>query len=206
MKTYPSILNLNKAKKQPIPFGQECIGFYKYDGSNLRFKWDKKRKWFKAGTRNRLINDELFSQALPLFDSMKDEIEKVILENFPKIENFTVYCEFFGESSFAGAHFEPELKQLILFDVWLHKRGFIDPWKFVELFGKYAWSAKIVFSGIFSENVVNDVIKSNGYLINEGVVFKGLDDKKNVQMVKVKTEKYINKLKEIFDNDFERFV
>ena len=63
MKTYPSIDGLAKAPHKP------CYTFVKYDGSNLRFEWSKKRGWYKFGTRKTMIdqNTPVFGSAIPMF-------------------------------------------------------------------------------------------------------------------------------------------
>lgn len=50
MKDYPSIPGSSKAPQLP------CIAFKKYDGSNIRAEWSKKRGWYKFGTRTQLID------------------------------------------------------------------------------------------------------------------------------------------------------
>jgi hypothetical protein len=48
MITYPSIAGLSH-----VPFGEPCLAFHKYDGSNLRFFWDRACGWHRCGTRYR---------------------------------------------------------------------------------------------------------------------------------------------------------
>ena len=51
MKTYPKMDYWNKGK-----FGEYSYSFIKYDGSNLRFCWNRKRGWYKFGSRNVMID------------------------------------------------------------------------------------------------------------------------------------------------------
>jgi len=37
-------------------FGEYSYSFIKYDGSNLRFCWNRKRGWYKFGSRNVMID------------------------------------------------------------------------------------------------------------------------------------------------------
>ena len=63
MKAYPKIPG---SKNCP---SDHCIAFEKYDGSNLRWEWSKKRGFYKFGTRRRLFDhtDTVFSEAIPIF-------------------------------------------------------------------------------------------------------------------------------------------
>ena len=75
MKQYPHIVGPSKAPRE------HCIAFYKYDGSNVRFEWSKKRGWYKFGTRTQLIDEnvEIFGQAIPVFkNTLAEGIEKVL--------------------------------------------------------------------------------------------------------------------------------
>ncbi len=101
MKIYPSIPNI----KQLNSFNYNEVGysFYKYDGSNLRFEWDKKKGWYKYGTRHQLFDEstELYNQSLLILDKFKDSIITKI-NGIHKITNITCYMEFYGNNSFAG--------------------------------------------------------------------------------------------------------
>ena len=125
MEQYPEIPGAKKA-----PLGQPCIAFYKYDGSNLRWEWSKKRGWHKFGTRTELFSPKhpLWGQALPLFREIAHDIEDRIYASDWKLRNIqriTVFTEFFGPSSFAGTHVQDEQKELKLIDVYLFKQGMV---------------------------------------------------------------------------------
>src|SRR5271154_7039190 len=71
MLSYPSIEGSSKA-----PLGKPCIAFYKYDGSNLRFEWQRKgRQWMKYGTRTQLFNatTPTFGPAISVFHGTASE-------------------------------------------------------------------------------------------------------------------------------------
>ncbi len=133
MKQYPSITGPSKAPRQ------SCYGFVKYDGSNLRFKWSKKKGWHLFGTRKQLFNESStwFGPAIPLFlNQYADLIEEVVTKDklFHGIRNVVVFCEYFGAKSFAGWHDienDPN-KMLVLFDVNTTKHGLIGPKEFIE--------------------------------------------------------------------------
>lgn len=198
MKTYWSIPGPSKAPQGP------CIAFYKYDGSNLRFEWTRKRGWWKYGTRMRLFdeNDPEYGEAVGIFnETYADDIEDVLRtnKNYRGVEKVTVFCEFYGPSSFAGWHVWEEAHELMLFDVEIHKKGFVLPRAFVDDFG-HLKSADVIYEGNCTRQFVEDV-KNGQYPVAEGVVCKGVitGKKKSEQhglwMAKVKTRRWIEELK-----------
>jgi len=199
MEQYPEIPGARKA-----PIGEKCIAFYKYDGSNLRWEWSKKRGWHKFGTRTELFAPEhpLWGQAVPLFNRIAQDVEDRIYasdKKFRSIERITAFTEFLGPSSFAGTHDEKEPKELRLFDVWLYKKGRMSPRWFVETFGDAPYAAQVVYQGNLSTEFIRDV-RAGKYPVWEGVVAKGDD-----WMCKIKTEAYMLKLKEVYGLNWERF-
>jgi len=61
MKEYPSI------GKNVV--GEKIYAFDKLDGSQVRAEWNKKKKFYKFGTRTRLLdtNDEYWGEAHKLY-------------------------------------------------------------------------------------------------------------------------------------------
>lgn len=200
MEQYPEIPGSKKA-----PLGKPCIAFYKYDGSNLRWEWSPKRGWHKFGTRTELFHPmhPLWGQSIPLFEPIKDDIVRRVRESdwtMRGIQRITAFTEFFGASSFAGTHVEDEPKELRLFDVYLHKKGMMPPRWFVQNFGDAPYAAQVIYEGNLNKEFINDV--HNGkYPVWEGVVAKGEDFR-----VKIKTEAYMLKLKEVYGLKWERFA
>ena len=200
MKQYPSILGPSKA-----PLGSPCIAFYKYDGSNLRFEWTKKRSWFKFGTRHHLFDssDPTFGLAISLFSKTYAEpLEKLFVldrKHFLRQPNdpVIVFCEFSGDKSQFGVH-EPgnnDNKQLILFDVSLHKKGIIPPKDFVSIFEPVIPIAKVIYEGNLNKEFIS-AIKNGSYpSVKEGVVCKGIMKDGKLWMVKVKTNWWFEELK-----------
>jgi len=117
MKTYPSIGGPSSGHHKP------CYAFVKYDGSNLRFEWSKKRGWYKFGTRKTLLdeNHPIYGPAIPLFlQKYGDGLEAVFGKEklFRGVENVIVYAEWFGSQSLAGMHKPWDHKRdIVLFDV-----------------------------------------------------------------------------------------
>lgn len=198
MEQYPSILGSAKA-----PLGKQCIAFYKYDGSNLRWEWNPKTGWSKFGTRKHLFDasDKQFNQAIPIFmDTMADEIlyrTKQIVKNPHRITAFT---EFFGPNSFAGSHVQEDEKELRLFDVFLFQKGFVKPKQFVEVYGGMPQAAEIVYEGPLNKRFIMDVKKGGEYDVFEGVIAKGNDF-----MVKIKTDEYFRRLRHKYPERWEDF-
>lgn len=196
MKSYPSILSFKKAPHLP------CLAFYKYDGSNIRAEWSKKRGWYKYGTRNVMIDarNPDFGEAITLFEkTMAEGLSKVFKDNksLPSFDSAVVFMEYCGVSSFAGQHVKEEPKELILFDVNLNKRGFVLPREFVKAFG-HLRSAEVVYEGNFGAEFISDV-QEGKYKLGEGVVAKGsIAGKKephNLWMAKVKTKAWLEELR-----------
>jgi hypothetical protein len=200
MEQYPEIPGARKA-----PLGEKCIAFYKYDGSNLRWEWSRKRGWHKSGTRTELFSPEhpLWGQATPLFERTADDIVARVQASdrkFRSVERITAFAEFFGPSSFAGTHDEKEPKELRLIDVYLFKQGMMPPRWFAETFGDAPYAAQVVYEGNLSMEFIRDV-RAGKYPVWEGVVAKGEDFR-----VKIKTEAYMLRLKEVYGLNWERFA
>jgi hypothetical protein len=132
---------------------------------------------------------------------MAEDFEQVFRDNpaYQRMERATVYCEFFGPSSFAGQHDWDEPKELVVIDVSIHKRGIVLPADFVSNFG-HIRIAEAVYEGPFDRKFVEDV-RDGQYVNGEGIVAKGikLGKNKNAQhglwMSKVKTKAWLDELK-----------
>ncbi len=203
MKEYPSIPG-------PPTHGAPNLrgwAFYKYDGSNLRVEWSKKRGWYKWGTRSRLFDhtDPDFGQAPALFKAQFAEpLEKAIRDNFKGRDRAIAYFEFFGPHSFAGKHpiGVENPKDLVLIDVNVHQLGFVEPERFLECFG-HLKRAQVVYDGIIDHQFIQDV-RNGKYPVAEGVVCKGGKGHK-LWMMKIKTLAYLAKIKELYREGWERY-
>lgn len=194
MKTYPSIPGL-----KGIPWGEQCIAFYKHDGSNLRFEFSKKQGWYKFGTRRRMFDqtDKEYGRAIEIFENQHAaQIEKILCDKY-KADNAIVFCEFFGEESFAGWHNFDKPFQLKLIEVGIHKKGFVLPQDFIKNFG-HLDIAEVIWQGKLSKEFVESVRK-NDYNLKEGVVVKGSIEGRNpihsYWMAKIKTQWWFDELK-----------
>lgn len=202
MKQFPSIPHVKGYHGQP------CTAFYKYDGSNLRFEWSKKRGWYKFGTRTRLFDhtDPVFGSAIEIFkNTYGSDLEKVFKAEklFQNADQVMVFCEFFGPKSFAGQHDPADPKELVLFDVNIHKKGFLDPTQFMDTFS-HLKIAEMVYRGPLTEEFEQQVRSGVIPNLNEGVVCKGGSGHK-LWMCKIKTDAYREKLKKQFADQWEKY-
>lgn len=207
MKAYPSIDKVFTPNEEP------CYAFYKYDGSNLRVEWSRKtKKWYKWGTRKRLFDetDPEFGCAIKMFqDKYAEDIEKVLFNKFNKFESAIVFMEFFGPHSFAGQHSgeiiknkDNNPKDLVMFDVNIHKKGLLGPLEFINSFG-HLHIPEIIYHGPLTQEFV-DNIRQGKYPVFEGVICKG-GEGHSLWMKKIKTLKYLEELKIRFGLDWEKF-
>ena len=204
MQEYPSIPNIEESRKH---IGDVCYVFEKLDGSNIRVEWSKKRSWFKFGTRTRLFNetDTDFGVAIPLFlSTYGTDLDNIFRKNkeYREENTFIAFAEFFGPNSFAGVHKKDDPKEVVLFDI-AKKSGFISPKILIRDFG-HLKIAKLIYHGSLNGQFVAD-IKEGRYDVVEGVVCKN-GEGENRWMVKIKTNDYLQKLKSVFNKDWQKYA
>ncbi len=200
MKTYPIVPYYNKGI-----LGTYVYAFDKLDGSNIRAEYNQKHGFNKFGTRKQLIgiNDPTWGQAISLFQNKYSEGLCKIFKDDKQYKNYkkiTVFFEYFGENSFAGWHDPNDKMNVVLFDVDIFQKGLTKPKDFIKIYG-HLGIPDIVYEGIYNQSLIQDV-KNNIYNLNEGVVVKGTTktkrkDIENVWMVKIKTQQWLDKLKNI---------
>jgi hypothetical protein len=212
MKSYWSIDGPSKAPRLP------CYGFVKYDGSNIRAEWSKKRGWYKFGTRKCMINetDPIFGRACTIFkEKYGDDLDKVFKSEklFNGVQNVVAFAEFFGTKSFAGMHFpDDQTWDIVLFDLNLHKKGMLGPKEFIDNVG-HLKVAELIYQGNMNEELIESVRKEtldceSKYDIKtevpEGIVCKG-GKGHNLWMCKIKTERYKSELRKRYEVDWEKY-
>lgn len=204
MKEYPKTYGFD-----PSHLNKPCWAFYKYDGSNLRFEYSRKqKKWYKFGTRRHLFTegDIEYGASLPVFYSKyADSLAKIFhdTKSWKIAEHMIVYAEYFGPRSFSGQHHRDDPKDLVLFDVNIHKKGILGPEEFLSHFGHLP-VAEVVYRGPFTEEFFHDVRNGGKYNLNEGVMCKGGSGHK-FWMCKIKTLEYLKKLKELYAERWNEF-
>jgi hypothetical protein len=208
MKKYPSIPKISEEF-----IGRDCIVFEKLDGSCLSFEWSKKRGWYKSSTRNHLFDrsEPTFGCAVDIFNNTHAEaLTKVIQDKYPKTTEVLAFLEFVGPHSFAGLH-DPGIlkvesndpKELILFDINIHKKGIVSPAEFVKNFS-HLRSAEVLYQGKLTEDFIKDV-REGKYPSEEGVVCKGVLNPNNPHSqwrCKIKTWAYLKKIQKFFGNSY----
>lgn len=198
MQEYPSIASYKKFANQ------SCIAFDKLDGSNVRFEWSKKRGWYKSGTRKQMLDETHphMGEAPAVFlEKYGEALEKVFRDtkDYNKRDSFIVFGEFFGPNSFAGIHKDDDSKDVVLFDVWIHKVGMIGPKEFVKNFG-HLHIPDVIYEGNLNVEFVN-AVRRNDYNLHEGVICKWGKTgkwKKDLHMCKIKTISYIDRVKALY--------
>lgn len=200
MKTYPSISN---TIKKGIFYA-----FDKLDGSNIRVEWSRKKGFYKFGTRRRLLDetDPILGSAKPLFlERYEDSLNKIARKQ--RWDRAVFFSEFFGPSSFCGAHVPDEQKEVLLIDVHVNKRGLLPPSDFLKTFGDIL-HAPLLYHGPVDEEFVRSVRESTlEGMTFEGVIVKGVPDKNGPGMYKIKSQAWLDALKNKCGDDeaaFER--
>jgi hypothetical protein len=198
MKEYHKILYYNKGI-----MGAPVIAFNKLDGSNIRVEWSKKRAFYKFGTRTQMLDktNPTFGPAIDIFkEKYFDELHKFFSTEpvYRNCQTILLYLEYFGPNSFAGQHEETDIMDLILIDVWKHKKGWVEPRDFDRQFS-HLGIPEIIYRGNLNQEFIENV-KNNIYNLKEGVVAKGTQQTKRVDrkvwMIKIKTSEWHKRLKD----------
>lgn len=205
---YPSIINSSKAPRKG------CIAFDKLDGSNFRAKWTQKKGFATFGTRTQLIDEtsEFWGNMVSVFRKNNEEIlDKLFRKNFPNEREILIFGEYFGKNSFAGRHDPNEEQRIVFFDIFVgHKnQKFLKPQEFVKFAGDHFEIPRIVYSGNMNESLIERV-RADEFGTEEGVICKGTEPsgafRGGVWMCKIKTQRYLDKLKDRFGDDWQRYA
>lgn len=198
MKEYPSI-------PSSIDRDLSIYAFDKIDGSNIRAEWARKSGFYKFGSRTVLIDEthKFLGEAPSLIRSKYEEgISKVFLKE--RIDRAICFFEFFGPNSFAGQHVE-EPHNIILIDVNPHKKGIDPPSDFIKKFG-HLGIPNCLYMGKanhdFEKSVRDSTLEGMTF---EGVVCKGIRKGRHLTMFKIKSQIWIDKLKEYCAGDDHKF-
>lgn len=192
MKQYPKLFYWSKDY-----IGKEVWLQDKKDGQNLRFEANFKRGFYKFGSRTQMISDkdEQFGIGVNLFmEKYSEPLMSIFSKKFNKdrFANFTVFAELVGENSFAGKHDPNDKLDVILFDVWIYKKGWVQPQKFIDEFG-HLGIPNLIYKGQLDEQIIND-IQENKFNLKEGVIAKGIE-KNDTFMMKIKTKSWLQRVK-----------
>lgn len=199
MKQYPSI--------DGVPRYGPCYVFPKYDGSNIRAEWTKKRGFDKFGSRKVLIGpDSMFAEAISLIEAQEDAFASVCSRQ--RWDRVTCFFEFYGRESFAGLHVDGDPKVTTLIDVDVYRRGQIDPRDFIDIFGAFAYSAPCIATSFHKESqqgVRDGVFEGQTF---EGVVCKVPSKRKWTPpyMYKMKSAAWIERVKARYGEKAEELL
>jgi hypothetical protein len=193
MKQYPSISHIIRTD---IPI----YAFDKLDGSNIRAEWERKKGFWKFGTRRRLLGDDepVLGKAVEL---VQEKYNRCLEETFYNLKLAKVVCffEFWGPKSFAGLHEEDDDHTVTLLDVNPYKRGILEPRLFIKHFG-HLDIPKVIYYGKANQDFARTIRKGGLDITFEGVVCKGVA-KKQIIMFKIKNRAWIDKVKEFYAGD-----
>jgi hypothetical protein len=182
---------------KPEFLGEEIWAFDKKDGQNLRFEANFKRGFYKFGSRTQMISDkdEQFGIGVNLFmEKYSEPLMNIFAKNWGKnkFANFTVFAELVGENSFAGRHDPNDELDVILFDVWIYQKGWVQPQRFIDEFG-HLGIPDLIYQGELTEEFISD-IQENKFNLTEGVIAKGIE-KNDTFMMKIKTKSWLRRVK-----------
>lgn len=219
MKRYDSIENIKYDKSL---LGEEVWAFNKLDGQNFGVKYSSKNKEFVGYTSRKCNVDEtneMFGKAVIWFNEhYKDIFKQIILDNSKKrgvfngVEEIMLFFEWYGDNSFAGFHKENDELKLAIIDVFLKKKGFLEPKTFYELFynNDKIITPEVIYRGKLTNEFIesinnNDWTQENCEYptVKEGVVVKRSTQLKGqrLPMVKIKTRWWLDKLHEKYTEE-----
>lgn len=192
---YPSI-------SHDIIKSQRVYAFDKLDGSQIRAEWSRKKGGFsKFGTRTRLLgpDEPILGQAISLLrEKYEADINKICKANKSGWQRVTLFFEFFGPNSFAGAHEEDDDFNVVLFDAAPSEVGFLGPREFLKLFADID-TAELLYRGTVSDEFIQSVRTSE----LEGMSFEGVICWGGSYPFKIKSQAWLDKLKDQCDSEQE---
>jgi len=207
--------------------GETVWGFNKLDGQNFcaTFK-TKANKFTSFGSRTIQVDENSESElaeAVVWFKAHKldEKLTKIIKDNWKKgdvfqgVEETTFFFEWVGPNSFAGKHtlmdYANGEMHLVLIDVFLKKKGYIEPDAYYELFKDSEIEIpELIYRGSLNAEIIVD-IQNNDWTkegckypaVKEGVVFKRSTLMKGQRRpsVKVKTKWWLDKLHSMYSEE-----
>lgn len=202
--------------------GEIVWGFNKLDGQNFCEMYHPKTiKFGPYGSRTTTVDetsDQFGDTVRWIKNSNYEEILNRIVRNnrgkkgiFNGIDEITFFFEWYGENSFAGRHQEGDEMHLALIDVFLKKKGYMEPKDYYELFnGSGVELPELIYTGPLTAEIISD-IQNNDWTkpdakyptVKEGVVFKRSTMMKGQRRpsVKVKTKWWLDKLHSMYSEE-----
>ena len=202
--------------------GEMVIGYNKLDGQNFCVTYNcRKKTWGPYGSRTRTVdeNDLQFGSTVKFFNDSgyKDILANIVKEYSDKrdvfngVEEVVFFFEWYGANSFAGFHQEGDKMHLALIDVFLKKKGYIEPKDYEMCFrGSGVEMPELVYSGPLDADIIEKVQNNDWtypdcwkFNVKEGVVFKRSTILKGQRRpsVKVKTKWWLEKLHSMYSEE-----
>ena len=223
MRYYESFFNINNDKEL---LNDSVYAFNKYDGQNFAVKYNARKKVFDCfGSKTQMVDEtsEQFGKAVVIFkEKIQDELLRLIKKNtgkhklFEGIDEITFYFEYVGENSFCGRHDENDEMHLILIDIWLKRKGYVEPLDFIDFTNNSSIeSAEVIYIGKLNKEFISSINNNVWFekgckypTVKEGVVCKRNHIKKGQRLpkVKVKTNWWLNKVKENYPDNWEELI
>ena len=200
-------------------------GFNKLDGQNFCATFKSKNNCFVSfGSRTRTVDehDDQFGEVVQYFKvhSYDEILIKCVKDHWKKgevfqgVEEITFFFEWYGPNSFAGKHdfwdAANGYMKLPLIDVFLKKKGYMEPKDYYEIFNGKIDLPELIYKGPLTAEIIND-IKNNDWTqegckyptVKEGVVFKRSTLMKGQRRpsVKVKTKWWLEKLHSMYTEE-----
>jgi hypothetical protein len=203
--------------------GETVWGFNKLDGQNFCVTYNCRRKtWGPYGSRTVTVdeNSEQFGPVVKWFNASNypDILSGIVRANsgkkqvFNGVDEVTFFFEWYGENSFAGKHQEGDEMHLALIDVFLKKKGYMEPADYYSLFclNDDIETPELICRGDLDAEIIS-IIQENDWTqpdaelpnVKEGVVFKRSTMMKGQRRpsVKVKTKWWLNKLHSMYSEE-----
>ena len=165
-------------------------------------------------------NDEQFGDTVKYFknSNIPDTLIEIVKENsgkkglFSGIDEITFYFEWFGEHSFAGRHDQSDELKLYLIDIFLKKKGYIEPKQYYEIFcnDERLDTPELIYKGILTNDFVKEIWDNDWTkegckypMVKEGVVCRmsHLMKGQRLPKVKFKTKWWIDRLHELYTEE-----
>ena len=205
MKEYPSIPRGHAHIVKGVP----VYGFDKLDGTMIRAEWERKKGFWKFGTKTCLLDDRGDAPWAEAPGIVRSKYERDLHDIFRKErwQKAVAFFEFWGRSSFAGRHEAGEPHDVTFLDVSPDKRGILLPQDFLKAFGKLD-IPRLLHHGNATEPLLVQIEEGElEGMTFEGVVFKGAYvNPGRPMMFKWKNRAWLDKLRKYCQGDEKMFA
>lgn len=202
--------------------GETVWGYNKLDGQNFCVTYRPKKDAFGPyGSRTVTVDErsEQFGNTIAYFlaKGYEDILAIRVAQNsgkgqvFNGVDEITFFFEWYGDNSFAGKHEEGDEMHLALIDVFLKKKGYIEPKEYERIFRNTSIEMpELIYTGPLNADIISRIQKNDWTqpdaefpTVKEGVVFKRSTLMKGQRRpsVKVKTKWWLEKLHSMYSEE-----